>query len=234
MSTTVDERVVEMRFDNKHFESNVATSMSTLDKLKQKLNLSGASKGLEDIDRASKKVNMSGLGGAVESVGVKFSALQVIGVTALANITNSAVNAGKQLVKSLSVDQLSAGWQKFSDKTTSVATLVAQGNALEDVNDQLDRLNWFTDETSYNFTEMVSNIAKFTATGKGLLWKASQPGQLYQAKMHRQQVMRCISYLRQWVLALCVWKTISLSRMHPWILRNLDRSALMLVLLWEH
>ena len=168
MSTTVDERVVEMRFDNKHFESNVATSMSTLDKLKQKLNLSGASKGLEDIDRASKKVNMSGLGGAVESVSAKFSALQVIGVTALANITNSAVNAGKQLIKSLSVDQLTAGWQKFSDKTTSVATLVAQGNAIEDVNDQLDRLNWFTDETSYNFTEMVSNIAKFTATGKGL------------------------------------------------------------------
>ena len=168
MSTTVDERVVEMRFDNKHFESNVATSMSTLDKLKQKLNLSGASKGLEDIDRASKKVNMSGLGGAVESVSAKFSALQVIGVTALANITNSAVNAGKQLIKSLSVDQLTSGWQKFSDKTTSVATLVAQGNAIEDVNDQLDRLNWFTDETSYNFTEMVSNIAKFTATGKGL------------------------------------------------------------------
>lgn len=168
MSTTVDERVVEMRFDNKQFESNVATSMSTLDKLKQKLNLSGASKGLEDIDKASKKVNMSGLSGAVDAVSAKFSALQVIGITALANITNSAVNAGKTLIKSLSVDQLAAGWQKFSDKTTSVATLVAQGNAIEDVNSQLDRLNWFTDETSYNFTEMVANIAKFTATGKGL------------------------------------------------------------------
>ena len=78
MSRTIDERVVEMRFDNKQFESNISTSMSTLDKLKQKLNLSGASKGLEDIDKASKKVNMSGLGGAVESVSAKFSALQVI------------------------------------------------------------------------------------------------------------------------------------------------------------
>ena len=168
MSTTIDERVVEMRFDNKHFESNVAESMSTLDKLKQKLNLSGASKGLEEIDAASKKVNMSGLGGAVDTVKAKFSALDVIAVTALANITNSAVNAGKKLVKSLSIDQLTAGFQKFSDKTTSVATLQAQGNAIEDVNDQLDHLNWFTDETSYNFTDMVSNIAKFTATGKEL------------------------------------------------------------------
>ena len=168
MSRTIDEKVVEMRFDNKQFESNVATSMSTLEKLKRSLKLDGASKGLEDIDKASKKVDMSGLGGAVESVKVKFSALDVVAVTALANITNSAVNAGKQLIKSLSVDQITKGFEKFSDKTTSVATLVAQGNAIEDVNDQLDRLNWFTDETSYNFTEMVSNIAKFTATGKGL------------------------------------------------------------------
>ena len=168
MSRTVDERVVEMRFDNKHFESNVATSMSTLDKLKQKLNLSGASKGLEDIDAAAKKVDMSGLSGAAETVKLKFSAMEVVAVTALANITNQAVNAGKRLVSSLSVDQVTAGWQKYADKTTSVATLVAQGNAIEDVNAQLDRLNWFTDETSYNFTEMVANIAKFTATGKGL------------------------------------------------------------------
>ena len=168
MSTTIDEKVVEMRFDNKQFESNVATSMSTLEKLKQKLNLSGASKGLEEINSAAKRVDMSGLGGAIDSVKARFSALDVVAVTVLANITNSAVNAGKRLVDSLSVDQVAAGWQKFADKTTSVATLVAQGNAIEDVNDQLDRLNWFTDETSYNFTDMVSNIAKFTATGKGL------------------------------------------------------------------
>ena len=52
MSTTIDQRVVEMRFDNKHFESNVATTMSTLDKLKQKLHLDGATKGLENVNAA--------------------------------------------------------------------------------------------------------------------------------------------------------------------------------------
>lgn len=168
MSTTIDERVVEMRFDNKHFESNVATSMSTLEKLKQKLNLSGATKGLEDINSAAGKVNMSGLGSGVDAVKAKFSALDVVAVTALVNITNKAVDAGEKLVKSLSVDQITAGWEKFGNKTTSVATLVAQGNAIEDVNAQLDLLNWYTDETSYNFTDMVSNIAKFTATGQDL------------------------------------------------------------------
>ena len=168
MSTTIDEKVVEMRFDNKQFESNVATSMSTLDKLKKSLKFDGASKGLEDINSAAKRVDMNALGSAVESVKAKFSALDVMAITALSNITNSAVNAGKQLVKSLSVDQLYSGWQKFSDKTTSVATLQAQGYALEEINSQLGLLNWFTDETSYNFTDMVANISKFTATGKGL------------------------------------------------------------------
>lgn len=168
MSTTIDERVVEMRFDNKQFESNVSTSMSTLKKLKKSLKFTGATKGLEEIDTASKRVNMSGLGSAVDSVKAKFSAMDVVAVTALANITNQAVNAGKRLISSLSVDQISAGWNKFGEKTTSVATLVAQGNAIEDVNKQLSLLNWFTDETSYNFTDMVANIAKFTASGKGL------------------------------------------------------------------
>lgn len=168
MSKQVDSYVASMEFDNAKFEKNVATSMSTLEKLKQKLNFDGASKGLEEINAAAGKVNMSGLGSGVDAVKAKFSALDVVAVTALANITNKAVDAGEKLVKSLSIDQLTEGWKKFSDKTTSVATLVAQGNAIEDVNAQLDRLNWFTDETSYNFTEMVSNIAKFTATGKGL------------------------------------------------------------------
>ena len=168
MSKTVDERVVSMQFDNAQFEKNVSTSISTIDKLKQSLNFDGAAKGLDNIAVSAKNVDMNSLGNAVESVRVKFSALDVVGVTALANITNSAVNAGKKLAKSLSVDQISAGWDKFSKKTTSVATLVAQGYAIEDVNAQLDRLNWFTDETSYNFTDMVDNIAKFTATGKGL------------------------------------------------------------------
>ena len=168
MSTTVDQRVVEMRFDNKHFESNVSTTMSTLDKLKAKLGFDGATKGLENVSNAAKNVNMSSLSSSVETVQAKFSALEVIGVTALANITNSAVNAGKELVKSLSVDQIAAGWNKFGQKTMSVATLKAQGFDMDEIEEQLSRLNWFTDETSYNYTDMVESISKFTATGKGL------------------------------------------------------------------
>ena len=169
MSTTVDERVVEMRFDNKHFESNVATSMSTLDKLKQKLNFSGASKGLEDINNTSKKVNMSGLGGAVDAVSAKFSALQVIGVTALANITNSAVNAGKRMISALTIDPVMSGFKEYETQINSVQTILAntssKGTTINDVTAALDELNKYADLTIYNFTEMTRNIGTFTAAG---------------------------------------------------------------------
>lgn len=168
MSYEIDNRAVHMEFDNAQFEKNVKTTMSTLDKFKEKLNLSGAAKGLDEVDKAANRVNIKPLGNALEQVSAKFSALEIIGITALANITNSAVNAGKRLVKSLSIDQISAGWQKFGSKTTSVGTLIAQGYDISTVTDQLDKLNWFTDETSYNFVDMVSNIAKFTASGQDL------------------------------------------------------------------
>ena len=95
MSTTIDERVVEMRFDNKQFEANVQTSLSTLEKLKQGLDLDGAAKGLEGLGEAAKKCTLSTLSRSVETVQTKFSAFEVMAMTALSNITNSAVNAGK-------------------------------------------------------------------------------------------------------------------------------------------
>jgi hypothetical protein len=166
MSTTVDERVVSMRFDNQNFEKNVSTTMSTLDKLKEKLHLNGATKGLQDVNAAAGKVNMSGLGSAVETVSAKFSALQVMGVTALANITNSAVDAGKRLVKSLSVDQLTAGWSKYEQKTANVQTLVnATGKSVDEINGYLQKLMWFSDETSYGFTDMTGALSTMVSSG---------------------------------------------------------------------
>lgn len=169
MSKTVDERVVEMRFDNAQFERNVQTSMSTLDKLKQKLNLSGAAKGFNEIDSAAKKVDMSGLGSGVEAVSAKFSALQVMGVTALSNITNSAVNAGKNIVSALTIDPIKTGFQEYETQINAVQTILAntesKGTTLQQVNRALDELNTYADKTIYNFTEMTKNIGTFTAAG---------------------------------------------------------------------
>ena len=169
MSKTVDERVVEMRFDNAQFEKNVQTSMSTLDKLKQKLNLSGAAKGLDQVNASAKKVDMSGLGSGVESVSAKFSALQVMGVTALANITNQAVNAGERIVSALTLDPVKDGFTEYETQMNAVQTILAntqkEGTNVKIVNKYLDELNTYADKTIYNFTEMTRNIGTFTAAG---------------------------------------------------------------------
>lgn len=169
MSKTVDERVVEMRFDNAQFERNVQTSLSTLDKLKRSLNLSGAAKGLDSINTSANNVNMSRLGNVVETVSAKFSALQVMGVTALANITNSAVNAGKKIVSALTIDPIKTGFQEYETQINSVQTILAntqsKGSTIDDVNAALKELNDYADLTIYNFTEMTRNIGTFTAAG---------------------------------------------------------------------
>ena len=169
MSTTVDQRVVEMQFDNRDFEQNVSTTMSTLDKFKRSLNLSGAAKGLNDVGNAARNVDMGGLGGAIDAVKTKFSALQVMGVTALANITNSAINAGKRMMSALTIDPIKTGFQEYETQINSVQTILAntksKGSTLDDVNKALDTLNTYADKTIYNFTEMTRNIGTFTAAG---------------------------------------------------------------------
>lgn len=158
---TVDTRVVRMEFDNKQFEKNVKQTSKSLETLKQDLDFKGVGEGIEQVK-------------------IKISALQVAMATFIANITNKIINLGVTLVKSLSVDNISAGWAKFGEKTTSVATMMAQkiriaGQEITDlaektriVNEQLDLLTWFSDETSYSFTDMVNNVGKFIAAGQDL------------------------------------------------------------------
>ena len=172
MSRTIDERIVEMRFDNRQFERNVQTSLSTLDKLKQGLDLDGAAKGLENLGDAAKKCNMSALSSSVETVRAKFSALEVVAMTTLSNITNSALNTGKRLVSALTIDPIKSGFQEYETQIGAVQTILAntqhEGTNLQQVNRALDELNTYADKTIYNFTEMTRNIGTFTAAGVNL------------------------------------------------------------------
>lgn len=169
MSKVVDERVVSMQFDNSHFEKNVKTTMSTLDKLKQSLNLKGSAKALEDVGNAAGKVNLSPLSSGVETVTAKFSALQVMGVTALANLTNSAVDSAKRIVRAFTIDPVKTGFNEYELKMGSIQTIMAgTGESLETVNEYLQELNEYSDKTIYSFKDMTSNIGKFTNAGVSL------------------------------------------------------------------
>lgn len=166
MSQEVDERVVQMRFDNAQFEKNVHQSIQSLDKLNDSLQLEGAEKGFEKISDASAKVDFDEMQGALENLNSKFSAVEVMGVAALTHITRQAVDTGEKLVKSLSLDQVTSGWNKYAQKTASVQTIMnATGKSITKVNSYLDKLMWFSDETSYGFTDMTSALSTLTAAG---------------------------------------------------------------------
>ena len=161
MSDELDKRVVRMEFDNSKFEKNVKQSQETLKKLDEQLEFKDGSKGIEKVEAS-------------------LSHFQIVAFAVINRVTNKIIDLGANFVKALSVDNISAGWTKFGQKTTSVATLAAQkikiaGKEIEDagekmkvINDQLDKLNFFSDETSYNFTDMIDNIGKFTAAGRSL------------------------------------------------------------------
>ena len=169
MSKEIDEKVVQMRFDNSNFESNVQTSLGTIGRLKQSLNFSNSSKSLENIGDAAKSVNMSPLSNAVETVKNKFSGLEVIAVTALANITNSAVNTGKRIISALTIDPIKDGLSEYELQIKSVQTIMGNtGKDVKTVNKALDELNDYADLTIYNFSDMTQNAGMFTAAGVGL------------------------------------------------------------------
>lgn len=166
MSQEVDERVVEMRFDNAQFEKNVHQTMQSLEKLNDSLRLAGAEKGFEKISDASAKVDFDEMQGALDNLSGKFSAVEVMGVAALSHITRQAVDTGEKLVKSLSLDQVTSGWNKYAQKTASVQTIMnATGKSIAKVNGYLEKLMWFSDETSYGFTDMTSALSTLTSTG---------------------------------------------------------------------
>lgn len=168
MSSTIDNRVVQMQFDNRHFEENVATSLSTLDKLKRSLNMDGAAKGFDSINKAVKNVDMNGLGQAIDQVSVKFSKMYSVADQMVRNITTRVQNAAERMAKALTVDPITTGLNEYETKMNAIQVIQANTrgkNTMEDITAALEELNTYADKTIYNFAQMTSNVGKFTAQG---------------------------------------------------------------------
>ncbi len=166
MSQEVDSRVVEMRFDNANFEKNTKQTILTIDRLMEKLQFKGAEKGFEKMDAAAENVDFATMQTSLDRLESKFSNLNIVATTALVNITNKFVDAGEKLVKSLSIDQVASGWDKYTEKTSNVQTIMnATGKSIDQVNGYLNKLMWYSDETSFSFNEMTSALSSMTATG---------------------------------------------------------------------
>ena len=172
MSNSIDERVVEMQFDNKQFNSGIASTVKALGDLKRNLKFENSVKSINGLEKAVNKINLSTLEQNVQAISNRFSTLGVVATTALANISNSAINAGKQLVSALSLEPLKSGFAEYELQMNSIQTILnntkSKGSTLDDVNRSLAELNTYADQTIYNFSQMTQNIGRFTAAGVDL------------------------------------------------------------------
>jgi tape measure domain-containing protein len=169
---SIDERVVSIKFDNAAFESKMNETIKSLDKLKTSLDFSTAKRGLDDLKTSGSTFSMSGVTNALEGISSKFTAMTAVGITALATITSHAVAAGAQIAKAFTLSPLIEGFHEYETQLNSVQTILAntasKGTTMDQVNDALQKLNEYSDQTIYNFGEMARNIGTFTAAGVDL------------------------------------------------------------------
>lgn len=169
MSREVDQRVVEMQFNNAQFERNTKQSLSTIEKLKAALRFDDVGDSFSGITKAAKNVNLEPVSDGANEVYYRFKALDVVAGTVLSNIVTKAFAAGTALAKALTIDPMKSGLAEYETQINSVQTILAntqkEGTNLAQVNAALDELNRYADMTIYNFTEMTRNIGTFTAAG---------------------------------------------------------------------
>ena len=170
--SSVDNRIVEMQFNNRRFEENARETMSTLDRLKEKLSFKSSTKELQEFQNASDSFNLSHIASAVDQIGNKFTLLGNIGQQAMQRIASAALDMGTNLIKSISIDQMSAGMQKYEQETNTVQALYAalkpKGKSLDDIYSVLDQLTAYSDETSYSYAQMADGVSKFVAAGQDI------------------------------------------------------------------
>ena len=170
--SSVDNRIVQMEFDNKRFEANAKETMSTLDKLKEKLNFGNSAKGLEEFQNAANTFNLAHIANAIDEIGNKFTFMGQLGFQAMERIASAALNAGTALVKSISIDQISAGMSKYEQETNVIQTLYGalkpKGTKLDEIYEVMETLTAYSDETSYSYTQMADAVSKFVNAGVDL------------------------------------------------------------------
>lgn len=164
MSQNIDERILSMQFDNRKFEKNLQKTSKSLEEFEEQLQFKDAGKGFDRLTEAANNFNVDGVLDTLDQIKGKFSVLETVVQTFVRRAASDMYNWAKGMAKSLSIDQITSGFSKYETNVRSVNTIaVATNKSVEEVNEALKRLLWYTDETSASYTDMVNNIGKFTS-----------------------------------------------------------------------
>lgn len=165
MSKKVDERVVEMRFDNAQFEKNVSTSMSTLEKLKKSLNFDGASKSFENIDRAANNVSFDKISSGVEDLKNRFSTMGIVGMRVIENMTDSMISFAKKGVNFVTNSIVQGGKKRAMNLENAHFQLQGLLKDEEAVQAVMKDVNDSVDGTAYSLDAAAKVASQYAATG---------------------------------------------------------------------
>lgn len=178
MSTTVDERVVSMQFDNADFEKGVQQTLNSLNTLNKNIeknaannvdSFKGLSKSLTNVDNSIRKSIIP----SMDALQNKFSVMGTMMDQTIRNITNKMVNVSTNLAKMFTISPISDGLHEYETQIGAIQTIMANTGlkgqeGMNKITAALDKLNEYADMTIYNFTEMTKNIGTFTAAGLDL------------------------------------------------------------------
>lgn len=177
MSTSIEDKVVSLKFDNVQFTKGVGDSQKSLIQLNKALQMKDGLKGLDGIEARAARFNLSVLGEAPGMVAEKFNLLASAAAVALGNIASKAISTGATLLNSFTMKPIIDGFGEYETKMGSIQTILAntasKGTTLSQVTSALDSLNTYADKTIYNFAEMTHNIGLFTNAGLGVEESAS-------------------------------------------------------------
>ena len=177
MSTSIEDKVVSLKFDNAQFAKGVMSSQKSLEQLNKSLQMKGATKGLDDVEGRANRFNLGALAEAPKTVANGFSVLAGAAAVALGNIASQAIATGATLLNSFTMKPIMDGFGEYETKMGSIQTILAntasKGTTLSQVTSALDTLNTYADKTIYNFAEMTHNIGLFTNAGLGVEESAS-------------------------------------------------------------
>lgn len=172
MPNGIDTRIVQMQFDNRQFERNIKTSGKSLEKFKSLLDFDSCEKSLNKFGKATEQLTFEKMSDNLQKLANKFTGLGTASELVLSQIRRGIERTAasvSRFVDSMTLDQINAGFQKFGDLNKNVQTIMAAtGRSEEEVYKVMQRLNEYTDQTSYSFIDMASNIGKFTSVGIGL------------------------------------------------------------------
>ena len=165
MSNKIDERVVEMRFDNAQFEKNVSTTMSTLDKLKKSLNLDGAAKGLQNVNAAAKTTSFDSLAASVSKLEYRFSTLGIVGMRVIENLTDSMMRLAQKTLNFLTSGVVQGGIKRAMNLENAHFQLQGLLKDEEAVAAVMQNVGDAVDGTAYSLDSAAKVASQLAASG---------------------------------------------------------------------